>query len=201
MKIKGEFKDVLSRNGVIIEDRGWITNTIVPEFGNFLAAVMKKDFEVDNEIKPVGIEYMAVGSSSDNKVDVFRERVKSLFNTWNNEKSDSQPLKEDNNNNWWIWVKKIEEDDITYLNGADNQVTNKLQISVDFGPNEPYSEKTLGFKEFALLGILKKAENEFEIEKMFFINHACHGVIEKGNDMTIKRTVNLTFPVNEEVVS
>jgi hypothetical protein len=196
VKIKGEFRDVLSRNGALIEDRGWRSNTIVPEFGDFLAAVMKKDFEVNTEPKPVGIEYIAVGSSSGNNAVKFKNRVKTLFNTWNNRKSDSPPLvtKE---NEFWIWVKKIETGDITYLDG-DNQVTNNptntLQISVNFGLDEPVSKETLGFKEFALLGILQKAENEFDKKRMFFINHASHGLIEKGKDMTIRRTVKLTFP-------
>lgn len=192
MKIKGEFRDVLSRNGVIIEDRGWRFNKIVPEFGNFLAAVMKKDFnDLNNTIKPVGIEYIAVGSSS-NSVNEFRERVVNFFSDWNNI-SDFNPNKPSGNP--WIWVKKIDRDDIKYLNDNNNQVTNMLQISVDFGPNEPESQDSLRFEEFGLLGILEKADSKFDTNRMFFINHAPHGVIEKLEDLTIKRTVNLTFPV------
>ncbi|MBE9519271.1 MAG: hypothetical protein IMY68_11900, partial [Bacteroidetes bacterium] len=128
MKIKGEFRDVLSRNGEIIEDRGWRSNTIVEEFGNFLAAVMKKDFQDDsnNTIKPVGIEYMAVGSKS-NTVDEFRKRVENFFTAWNDE-IGFDPAKPRGEGDPWIWVKKIESDDITYLNAADNQVTHMLQI-------------------------------------------------------------------------
>ena len=202
MKIKGEFRDVLSRNGEIIEDRGWRSNTIVEEFGNFLAAVMKKDFQdLDDTIKPVGIEYMAVGSKSKN-VDEFKSRVENFFSEWNkNSEFDSTKPRGDPGDPW-IWVKKIDSGNITYLGAPDiNQVTNMLQISVDFSENEPKSDQPRRFEEFALLGILRKSNDKFETSKMFFINHATHGIIDKAASVTITRTVNLTFPVNQEVVA
>lgn len=197
MKIRGEFRDVLSRNGEIIEDRGWRSNTIVAEFGNFLAAIMKKDFQD----KPVGIEYMAVGSKS-NTVDEFRNRVEGFFSDWNENPGFDSTKPRGDPGDPWIWVKKIEESEITYLKALDiNQVTNMLQISVDFSENEPKSDQPRTFEEFALLGILEKSDGKFVKDRMFFINHATHGTIEKTASMTINRTVNLTFPVNQEVVA
>jgi len=199
MKIRGEFRDVLSRNGEIIEDRGWRSNTIVAEFGNFLAAVMKKDFQ-DKDLprKAVGIEYMAVGSKS-KTVDEFRKRVENFFSDLNEGSDPAKPRGDQGDP--WIWIKKIEDGEITYLNASDNQVTNMLQINVDFSENEPKSDQPMRFEEFALLGILEKSDGEFVKDRMFFINHAKHGLIEKTASMTITRTVNLTFPINQEVVS
>ena len=70
MKIKGEYRDVLSRNGAVIMDTGWKSNVIVEDYGRFLAALMKKDFE-----QKVGIDYMAVGSGSGEDSAVFRDKV------------------------------------------------------------------------------------------------------------------------------
>ena len=196
MKIRGEFRDVLTRNGEIIEDRGWRSNTIVAEFGNFLAAVMKKDFQDDSNdtIKPIGIEYMAVGSKS-NTVDEFRSRVVNFFSEWNIKGPNFESNKPFGNP--WIWVKKIDSGNITYLNAPDiNQITNMLQITVDFSENEPDSVQPKRFEEFALVGILRKSDGTFDIDRMFFINHATHGIIEKTASMTITRTVNLRFPFN-----
>ena len=70
MSIKGEYRDVLSKNGEVIVDTGWKSNAIVEDYGRFLAALMKKDFK-----ETVGIDYMAVGSGSSKDSAVFREKV------------------------------------------------------------------------------------------------------------------------------
>lgn len=215
MDIKGEFRDVLSRNGVVIEDRGWKSNEIVPDFGKFLAAVMKKDFteplnkdDPPNEKEPiaVGIEYMAVGSSSEDqeekdRVTKFKDMAVDFFKGLNSDEQNAdEPL---NKNGNWIWIKKIERREIQYRDIKDTPVTNKLQVDVVFKEDIPKSnKKSLKFEEFALLGILKKeSDGTFDIDKMFFINHAPHGVIEKERDMIITRTVKLTFPIKQEVTS
>jgi hypothetical protein len=73
MRIKGEYRDVLSKDGEVIKDTGWKSNVIVEDYGRFLAALMKKDFE-----GLVGIEYMAVGGGSENYVE-FKEKVEEFF--------------------------------------------------------------------------------------------------------------------------
>jgi hypothetical protein len=73
MKIKGEYRDILSKNGEVIVDTGWLSNVIVADYGRFLAALMKKDFNGQ-----VGIDYMAVGSGSKDDVE-FKSRVKSFL--------------------------------------------------------------------------------------------------------------------------
>jgi hypothetical protein len=73
MKIKGEYRDILSRNGEVIVDTGWQSNVIVADYGRFLAALMKKDFK-----QTVGIDYMAVGSGSGNDKD-FKNQVEEFF--------------------------------------------------------------------------------------------------------------------------
>ena len=201
MKIKGEYRDVLSRNGEVIVDTGWQFNAIVEDYGRFLAALMKKDFE-----GLVGIDYMAVGSGSKDYAE-FRGKVEGFFDSRGPEQLP-KPTSKDN----WVWAKKIEAGDINYLNDEDkvvNDVTNRLRIEVTFRKEkeegeekepEP-SEETLEFREFALLGIDKEG-NKFVPGKLFFINYVGHEVITKDKCMELTRTVILTFPPieKEEVV-
>ena len=191
MKIKGEYRDVLSRNGEVIVDTGWHSNVIVEDYGRFLAALMKKDFK-----QTVGIDYMAVGSGSEND-EQFKTRVKDFFKS--TQKSED----------YWVWAKLIDVSDIKYLNPKDevvNDVTNRLRIEVTFrkeeeGEQPEPPEETLEFREFALLGIDKEGGN-FLPKKLFFINYVNHGPITKDKSMVLTRTIILTFPIEkEEVVS
>jgi len=291
MNIKGKYRDILSRNGEIIADTGWKSNTIVGDYCGFLAALMKKDFE-----QKVGIEYIAVGSGSDKDSAVFKERVKEFFEWRNSTESDgdSGPFEDGTKGEegyYWVWAKEITDSDIEYLylfswddvpgkdsdrllrylwddlgidwaknaeisksedgktihiskggNSAkitigenetkatlkigggrtydlkvkdvggkrniyeylsdDGAVTNRLKIDVMVKPKEP-SEGTFEFREFALLGIDKKPNGEFNTTKMFFINYVDHEIITKDMSMELTRTIELTFPIKEkqEVVS
>lgn len=180
MKIKGIYRDVLMKNDELIEDRGWKSNEIVEDYGVFLAALMKKD------LNDVGIEYMAVGGGSEGAAS-FKERVTSFF------KSESTDI--------WVWAKEIDAvNDIKYLDEDGKEIadttikTNKLKIDVEFSKDEPSSDKTLVFKEFALLGI----DNSHDTDTMFLINYVNHGEITKDTNMVLTRTVNLTFPTGGE---
>jgi hypothetical protein len=195
MKIKGEYRDILSRNGEVIVDTGWLSNVIVADYGRFLAALMKKDFE-----QKVGIDYMAVGSGSKDDAE-FKSRVQSFFGL----ESLEQPYKPESKD-YWVWAKEIDDGWINYLDEKDNvvddsdkNITNRLRIEVTFGKGEP-SKETLGFEEFALLGIDKES-GSFVQEKLFFINYVGHGPITKDKSMVLTRTIILTFPIGKAVVS
>lgn len=194
MFIQGKFRDVLKRNEEVIEDRGWKSNKIVPDFGNFLAAVMKKEFKKDikdekNVSIGVGIEYIAVGCGS-NDPDVFKTRVGEFFK---NVKSDEQnkPYRYDGNPDNWVWVKRIDNSDIEYVSGESN----KLQINVTFDNDNPIAAQSLKFEELALLGYHDLGTATDPEKKLFFINYATHGTITKEKDMVVTRTINLTFPI------
>ncbi|MCK4734853.1 MAG: hypothetical protein KAT65_20530 [Methanophagales archaeon] len=200
MNIKGEYRDVLSRNGTVIVDTRWKSNEIVDDYGRFLAALMKKAFE-----QKVGIEYIAVGSGSDNDCAVFKAKVEKFFDEWYNTGKTGH-LKGDN---YWVWAKKIDVDNIIYLDDEGKEVrdpdifTNRLKIDVKFKKEEP-SEDTLVFKEFALRGIDKKdkKDDKSNTEKLFFINYVDHGRITKDKSTELTRSIKLTFPIEEkEVVS
>ncbi len=183
MKIKGEYRDILSKNGEVMVDTGWKSNDIVEDYGRFLAALMKKDFK-----QKVGIDYMAVGSGSNDDAE-FKSKVKTFFDS-NRPNELPEPTSKDN----WVWAKKIEDKHINYLDVVDES-TNKLKIDVKIEKNEP-SEGTFDFKEFALLGIDKEG-GKFVPGEMFFINYVDHGLITKDEKMELTRTIKLTFLLGE----
>lgn len=178
MMIKGEYRDVLRKNGTLIEDRGWRSNRIVEDYGKFLAALMKKE----DSVIGVGIEYMAVGGGSENQ-ESFKQNVVTFFNS-----ATEEPIEHGDS---WVWAKQIEFGDIIYLNPENDKlagtITNKLQITVTFNIGKP-SPKTFIFEQFALLGINGSRDT------MFFINFVDHGIISKDAGMKLTRTVRLTFP-------
>lgn len=201
MHIKGEFRDILKRNGEIIEDRGWKSNKIVPDFGNFLAAIMKKDFRgIDQKPIAIGIEYIAVGCGSGGQDD-FKNKVGDFFKELKlgNLAEDEPYVYDDNpdnegNPNKWVWAKKINYNEIGY----ENDIRNKLRVDVTFGNDNPKNpgNQALKFEEFALLGYHDPSTETNSEIKLFFINYATHGTIEKEKNTTITRTIKLTFPIN-----
>lgn len=195
MNIKGKYQDILKQNGKVLWDFGWKSNEIVQDYGRFLAALMKRDFDGQ-----VGIEYIAVGNYAD--LDIFKGKALDFFN-WCNQ-GDSGPLwstESAGSTKKWIWAKKIEPGNMKYLDQDDNEIdtiTDKLKIDITFIRMEP-SEETFDFKEFALVGIYKDPDsNLFDTTKMFFINYVNHGQIIKDNSMELSRTIKLTFPIIKE---
>lgn len=202
-KIKGKYRDVLKKDGVVIKDSGWKSNSIAVDYGKFLAALMKKEFK-----EPVGIEFLAVGDSGiGSDPDAFRNLLVDYF-TWLNSQvniieDELDPLIETER---WAWAKKVKPESMNYLDENDDEVpessddiTNKLKIKVKITEDEP-SDDTLDFKEFALLGIDKKADepSKYDTARMFLINYVSHGQITKDNTMKLTRTIELTFPINEK---
>ena len=186
VNIKGEFHDVLRKYGKVIEDRGWWSNTIVKDYGKFLAALMKKEESMEG----VGIEYMAVGGGMDADEDRFKEYVKEYFKP--PAKTNQEPHWE---GDYWVYAKKIIPGNINYLPSDEEtievgEITNILQIDVTFAKREPAGEN-LEFRHFALLGINKSYET------MFFVNFVDHGVITKDTNTELIRKVILTFPGGE----
>ncbi len=175
---KGVYRDIISRNGQLLEDRGWRSNKIVADFGLFLAALMKKDFN-----KQVGLEYLAVGQGSDSETD-FKTRMESLFAGG----GDPLPIYEDAKG--WIWAKRIEA--VSYLQDDQptQEVSNELEITINMPPGTPSSE-TLTFSEFALVGI-----EDFDINTLRLVNYVKHGDITKDPSMSLDRTIRLKFPTD-----
>ncbi|MBN2250986.1 MAG: hypothetical protein JW724_02790 [Candidatus Altiarchaeota archaeon] len=190
LKIVGVYRDRLYSDDGIAVDFGWRSNAIVADFGRFLAALMKRDFE-----KKVGIEYMAFGggNGSDAK---FKDCVKSFFDS----KRELPYMADDGR---WAWAKKIDDSKMEYLinddqvenDGVTNEVTNRLRIEVEIDKAKPVTE-TLIYEEFALLGIDESGDGP-DTSKMFFVDYVKHAPITKDASMKLTRTIVLTFPLGE----
>jgi len=186
MNIKGQYRDVIIRHGKVLQDRGWKSNTIVPDYGRFLAALMKKYFQ-----QPVGIEYILVGSSSIDFA-AFKKKATDYFN-WLNEGNSGPYVIE----SYWIWAKPIEPANVKFLDEKDvgaAQVTHRLMIDVAMQKDEP-GKDTFNFREFGLVGI-DKDKGAFITDRLYFINYVAHGQITKDSSMELSRTIKLEFPIN-----
>lgn len=187
MFIKGMYRDVLMKKGAMVKDRGWMSNTIAEDFSNFLAALLKKDFQ-----GPVGIEYLAVGSGSKDETE-FKSRVAGFFGWLNEDPTRTGPMLEQN---FWVWAKGIRKGNIKYLDDGgiiSETVNDRLEVGIKIAENEPSTE-TLEFKEFALLGIDKGSDGKFAADRLFLVNYVSHGPITKDKEMELSRTIKLIFP-------
>lgn len=194
LKIEGVYRDRLYSDDGLVVDSGWRSNAIVADFGRFLAALMKRDFE-----KKVGIEYMAFGGGNGNE-SKFKDCVKSFFDS----KKELPYMSGDGR---WAWAKKIDDSEMKYLsdddqvvndevtNGVTKEVTNRLRIEVFIDKAKPVTE-TLIYEEFALLGIDESDEGP-DTSKMFFVDYVKHAPITKDASMMLTRTIDLTFPLGE----
>lgn len=195
LKIVGVYRDELYSDDGVVVDSGWRSNAIVADFGRFLAALMKRDFE-----KKVGIEYIAVGGGNGND-SKFKESVVNFFLKFNEDKLN-EPYKADGR---WAWAKKIDDSEMEYLADDDgdqvvndevtNEVTNRLRIKIDIDKAKPVTE-TLIYEEFALLGIDESGGGP-DTDKMFFVDYVNHKPITKDASMKLTRTIVLTFPLGE----
>lgn len=181
MIMKGNFRDVIKAEGEPIEDKGWMPNSINEDFGRFLAATVKKDKTIEK-----WDFYIAVGNTSKQgtgeRTKRFKENIKQFF-----EKTSAPYVDKDGN---WAWAKLIKPEMIKYkLNTTVSQdITNMLQIDVNFEKEEPDSQ-TRELAEFSLL---------FKVgDGIYLMNYATHGTISKTSSMTLDRTIILKFPVVE----
>lgn len=195
MLIKGVYRDIIRRCGREIADTGWSSNNISKDYGKFLAALMKKDFQ-----KKAGIDYLIVGTGSagqdqNERENNFKERATTFFTNANLDiKNLSRPLLFSPGNDNWIWANAIDPKNITYLvgNNLPQNISNSINVRIPFDEGVP-SQDTLVFGEFALLGI-DMVDNKFDINKMFFIDYVSHGKITKDKSTQLVRDIKLTFP-------
>ncbi len=182
MEMSGKFRDVIRTGNKLIEDRGWRSNSINKDFGEFLAAVLKKGKDgITNWEFYIGIGKTSIDDIT-KRTETFKENIISFFG------KPTTPYEDGKGN--WAWAKKITPEMIVYLapdSTSSNTITNKLRIVVNFELSEPDSS-TRELTEFSLL-----AKTETGI---FLMNYATHGTITKSNSVTLDRIVELTFPLN-----
>jgi hypothetical protein len=192
MKIKGEYRDVLTDNGNTFVDMGWKSNTIVADFGKFLAVLMKKDFN-PNRNEKAGIDYIAFGNGS--TIEELKNRVMELLNQTN---PDLNAPFWDISHKYWVWLKQIDKSEIRYIE-EDQTVsqapTNRIKLDVVVEENQPPSAsgETFDFKQFGLFGADRDDNGKPKPNRIFFINHVTHEEIGKTSEVKLTRTIILRF--------
>jgi hypothetical protein len=189
MKITGEYRDVLTSNGAVVVDMGWRSNAIVNDFGRFLAALMKRDFNINVKDRS-GIDYIAFGSGSATD-DEFKSRIIEFLKKY---PDLSKPLRSDSPK-YWVWAKQIDKSSMKYLDASQvesQNPTNVIRIEVVVGENEPPQE-TLDIKEFGLFGMDRQDNGSPRLDRVFFVNYINHEMIGKTPDMILNRTIVLKF--------
>lgn len=174
--MKGIYRDILkgSKNNIIY-DSGWVSNTIVDNCRNLLAAFMKND-------QPKGIQFLAVGQG------------KKEWDTTGAPPPESSVTQLEDPNPYKIQVDDIDFN-LVYLNENDVEVdgpTNRLQITATLGHNEPpavASVSSYPLREFGLFGQYFDGTKYHE----YMIDCIRHPVIHKDVSATLIRVVRLYF--------
>ncbi len=193
MKVNGRYRDVLMEEGQVIDDKGWMSNSITVDFGRFLAAIMKMQWSDDWELR------IAVGKGSvtsttpkaDADIQGFKNNIIESLKAGGVHKFGTDG---------WVWTKLIDPSiNVTYLDALSkpiDTITNSLQITINFGVDEPpclSSSDIFDFEEFSVLG---RKEDSNDVKDVFLFNCVKHGGIFKPQNMRIERTIVLTFPLS-----
>lgn len=183
MKVYGKYRDVLIEGEQVLEDRGWMSNTITEDFGKFLAATIKGDWREWKLMIAVGKGSVTNPSpKKEEDIRAFRENIKKFL-----DQGGKNPIRWGEN---WVWAKEIEQKDVKYIDEsgkASANPTNRLQISVVFAEKEPADDQFL-FEEFSVMGAKKD-------NSIFLMNCVKHAGISKNKNMRLERTIVFKFPL------
>ena len=184
MKVYGKYRDVLIEGEQVLEDRGWMSNTITEDFGKFLAATIKGDWRAwDLEIAVGKGSVIYPSPKKEEDIRDFRENIKKFLDS---QRTDPYKWGEKN----WVWAKKIEPKDVNYIDESGKpsaNPTNRLQISVVFAEKEPDNGQFL-FEEFSVMGVNQD-------KSILLMNCVKHPGISKNINMRLERTIIFKFPL------
>ena len=163
---KGIYRDrLITAQGRVI-DRGWRSNTIVDRGRILLAGFMRGD-------GPVGIQRLLIGQGDA----AWDDNPPGAPSATTQQLTDPTPFEH-----------VVAPGEMTYLDATNTPTagpTNRLQLVVTFGPNEPAAPDPYPLREFGLFGT-------FGIDA-FMINYVRHPVIHKPANATLERTIQLVF--------
>jgi hypothetical protein len=203
--IKGQYRDLIISDDELLLDSGWKSNSIHTDCGRFIAALMKKEFK-----SPLGIEFIVFGGPQDNinpdentNADIFRERIGTLFYSIN--KDSITPINASGKDNMiygpikidkkWVCAVKLEKNNVTYniptVNGLNQ---NQVKVFFSFRKNDLATQDFWSFNEFSLIGIDTNSDGKYDTNKLYLINYVSHPVYKKDKNVSLERTIILTFP-------
>lgn len=170
--LRGIYRDILKGpDQRVIQDRGWVSNTIVDRCHILLAGFVK------NETDAQGLRYLAVGQGDP---------------AWDNAPGpEPPPANSDNLVNRYEPPIPLEALKLVYLNEDNQEVTTptrRLQITATLGENypEPLAPfNSYPLREFGLFARLGDID--------YMLNSIRHPVIHKDAATTLVRVIRLYF--------
>jgi len=164
---KGKVRDKIYVDGELVEDTGFRENVIVEDVNLLISALFSR-----NEPDHVGIQYWAVGEGLDE---------------WDEQDPPDGDVQASTLKNE-IDRLELGSDHIDYLDEDENVVagiTNKIRIVRVFGKDDANGT----WMELGLFG----GDAEDKEDTGILINHLPHPIIEKRENMTVERTLIITF--------
>jgi hypothetical protein len=162
---QGYYHDRLVMSNSVI-DRGWTSNLIVDQCRALLAGFMRGD-------TAEGIRRLLIGRGDA---------------AWDDAPPPAPPRSTEELTDPAPFEIALAPADITYLDAAGNPTggpTNRLQLAVTLGENEPPGEDPYPLREFGLFGRFGGTD--------YMINYVRHPVLMKAADATLERTIHLVF--------
>jgi hypothetical protein len=203
--LKGRYRDIVRQDNAPPIDRGWRSNSIQPDCGNFFTALLKKNFST-----LVGIEYLVVGGSIDattpyitdgSSTNGFPQRINTYFQSivhsdFPTLPNQLLPAKTNIVGNYWVCAVQLQPGNINFVPPTAVGAKNPNQLSIDFTFNKTDLPGSWNFREFSLVGTepFNTVSNKFDLSKLYMINYVAHGLIVKDNNVSFERTIDLTFP-------
>jgi len=169
---RGYYRDVfIGPSGKAQLDTGWHPNLVVQNCNVLLASLMKRQTGMQ------GILYLAIGQGDPQ---------------WD----DQSPvaLLTTSQLNTEVARQAITEDQIVFLDDEDqltDEPTSRLQITVEFRGEELVPNGSLSLREFGLYG----GDATGELNSGVIIDYVIHPRIELTPEMTLSRTLRLSFGV------
>jgi hypothetical protein len=205
--LRGKYRDVLQKHSKPPIDMGWRTNSIQDDCGRYFAALLKKDFTTN-----VGLEYLAVGgpvnpddstlyqTTGDNG---FRTRVLDYFDSISAadipapaNPNQIMPLKIQGK--YWVCAVQLRDENIGYV-PPNVTLGNPNHLAIVFTFKKADLTGSHNFMEFSLVGAAPPAPSgpsgKFNRLKVYLINYVKHGMYVKDNNVSLERTIDLTFPL------
>ncbi len=176
--LKGIYRDVLkSKDGRVLYDSGWNSNTIVDNCRVLLAAFICND-TAEEAINAQGIIHLAVGQGDPNWDGGSIPKV---------EPTETYELEDSEH----AYICKDEDLNIAYIKEENGLIvhsgppTNWLEIEATLGENKPSDTEIYPLREFGLFGQLG--------DQPYMINCIRHQLIHKRPEDTLIRKIRLQF--------
>lgn len=163
---RGAYRDRIISAGGRVEDRGWCDNLIVDRCRFLIASFLRGD-------RSRGIQRLLIGRG---------------LPEWDTSPPDPAPRSTE----WLVDTRpfrvRLAPEQIDYLDatGAPSTgPTNRLEVKVELGEDEPPGEDSYPMREFGLFGQC--------VGEIYMINYVRHPVIHKPRTARLERTIRLMF--------